>query len=209
MKTTNKQSNPMVQINWNIIQNYVNSGLNIKPSVVETMNLAKYKSLLNIKSDRTLKEDWILTIRSVEPIFEGSRHVGYLVESNKRYPYRVYFDGTFCKKRKQFRQTRSGYSIISVSAKRSSTSFTAEEFILLLDSIYNNRIPTDISDLEANVKDCSGIDYTRTKRDLRMNYHPWNLEWVTPDENGTHRDFMSMIWGKLIRSGLCQLQTFL
>lgn len=197
MKKNNKAvSNQMVMFNWNTMQNCVNNGTHIKTSAVKTMGLSEYKSLLNIKCDRTKKEDWILTIKRVDPILEGSKLIGYLVESNKRYPTRVYFDGTFCKNRKQFRQIEDKYSIVNVSAPSGVTSFTAEEFILLLDSIYNNRIPTNISDLEANVKDASGMERTRIKRDLRINYHPWNLEWVTHDENNTHRDFMSMIWEK-------------
>lgn len=195
-KNNSSSSNPMTVFNWNTMQNCINSGTHIKTSAVETMNLDKYKSLLNLKSDRTKKEDWILTIKRVDPILEGSKLVGYLVESNKRFPTRVYFDGTFCKKRKQFRQIRDTYSIVNVSAPSGGTSFTAEEFILLMDSIYNDRIPTNISELEANVKDASGMECTRIKRDLRLNYQPWNLEWVTHNENNTHRDFMSMIWEK-------------
>lgn len=61
-----------------------------------------------------------------------------------------------------------------------------ERLVAICDDFTANCVATDYDKLEANVMDGSGSVYTANELGIPMNFHPDNIEWTTPQENGLH-----------------------
>ncbi len=61
-----------------------------------------------------------------------------------------------------------------------------ERLIAICTDFTDNCVATDYCKLEANVMDGSGSIYTAYELEIPMNFHPDNIEWTTPQENGRH-----------------------
>ena len=61
-----------------------------------------------------------------------------------------------------------------------------ERLVAICTDFTNNCVATDYCKLEANVMDGSGSIYTAYELEIPMNFHPDNIEWTTPQENGRH-----------------------
>lgn len=61
-----------------------------------------------------------------------------------------------------------------------------ERLVAICTDFTDNCVATDYCKLEANVMDGSGSIYTAYELEIPMNFHPDNIEWSTPQENGRH-----------------------
>lgn len=61
-----------------------------------------------------------------------------------------------------------------------------ERLVAICVDFTTNCVATDYNALEANVMDGSGVVYTAAELGIPMNFHPDNIEWTTPQENGLH-----------------------
>ncbi|WP_370769209.1 hypothetical protein [Ruminococcus callidus] len=61
-----------------------------------------------------------------------------------------------------------------------------ERLVAICTDFTNNCVAADYCKLEANVMDGSGSIYTAYELEIPMNFHPDNIEWSTPQENGRH-----------------------
>lgn len=61
-----------------------------------------------------------------------------------------------------------------------------ERLVAICTDFTDNCVATDYCKLEANVMDGSGSIYTAYELEIPMNFHPDNIEWTTPQENGRH-----------------------
>ena len=61
-----------------------------------------------------------------------------------------------------------------------------ERLVAICTDFTDNCVATDYCKLEANVMDGSGSIYTAYELGIPMNFHPDNIEWTTPQENGRH-----------------------
>lgn len=63
---------------------------------------------------------------------------------------------------------------------------SVERLVAICVDFTTNCVATDYNALEANVMDGSGVVYTAAELGIPMNFHPDNIEWTTPQENGLH-----------------------
>lgn len=61
-----------------------------------------------------------------------------------------------------------------------------ERLVAICTDFTDNCVATDYCKLEANVMDGSGSIYIAYELEIPMNFHPDNIEWTMPQENGLH-----------------------
>lgn len=78
--------------------------------------------------------------------------------------------------------TENGHILLFINGNM----ISFERLVAICADFCENHVATDYDGLVANIMDGSGSVYTAKELSIPMNFHPDNIEWTTPQENGLH-----------------------